>query len=246
MWYWPWSSVTAFKAAFAPSTSTTAPIWGTPAASRTVPDITDLSEAADIVVRADNASTINSHRDRIVFIPTTFAVLSVAGAGERLITLTSGPGLLLLPKKHRDCRLLLSTSLLDDEFRRRGNRLFRNIIAYLDGQLVSTCWNVLYWQTLLQSSLIAGGQILGLVDDGFFIGGIHNVVLHDGRRLMALLVDAEVVNLHPEVPKLLRLLERCWGSIGWLDAGTHFRGPDNEVSCGDVLGRDRLQLVRLD
>src|SRR3954465_10021502 len=74
-----------------------APICGTPAASRTVPEIADLSEAADIVERADNASTINSHRYRFVFIPTTFAVPSVAVRESAAINSDIGPRSLTLP-----------------------------------------------------------------------------------------------------------------------------------------------------
>src|SRR3954468_16103451 len=104
----------------------------------------------------------------------------VGAGGRRHCSSISGPGLnALCYPSFIGCRLLLQTpSLLDDEFGCRGNRLFGNIIAYLDSQLVSSWCNVLYWQTLLQGHLVALGQVLDLVDDGFLVGGIHNVMLH--------------------------------------------------------------------
>jgi hypothetical protein len=42
-----------------------------------------LFEASAVAVRDDNASTINSHPNFFVFMPTTYAVPSLAGAGAR-------------------------------------------------------------------------------------------------------------------------------------------------------------------
>src|SRR3954453_5536027 len=159
-----------------------APICGTPAASRTVPEIAALSEAAAVVVRDDNASTINSHPNLFVFIPTAYAVPSFADAGGRRRSSYFGPRFICfysIPRKRPD--LAANPYLLDDEFGRRGNRLLRNIIAYFDSQLVSSWSNVLYWQTLLQGDLVALGHVLHLMHDGLLVGGIHDVVLHYRR-----------------------------------------------------------------
>src|SRR6476620_6324653 len=72
--------------------------------------------------------------------------------------------------------------------------------------------------------------------------GVYHLVLHRGRRLVGLLVDAKIVNLKPEID-LFFFGERGWLAVRRADLGPDLVRSDDEVSGTDFARRDWFHLV---
>src|SRR5260370_1489773 len=135
--------------------------------------------------------------------------------------------------------------LLHGEGCRGIHSLLGKVVVHFDLDLVQARLQIRGGKRLLQRNLVAHvahgvGRLDGM-DDCLVVDVVH-IVLDRGRRLVRLLVHAEIVNLHPEIQFLITL-ERDWLAIGRRDARPHLCGPDHEIAGAYVLGRHWLHLV---
>src|SRR6185437_6614212 len=139
--------------------------------------------------------------------------------------------------------------LLDEELCSGGNRLLGDIVVHLYRQLIRSRFETRQGHALLECHLISG--VADLI--GCFYGVQHrligrridDVILKLCRRLLILVVDSEIIDLHPEI-ELLIPLELRRSTIGAIHARTNFRGAQYEHAGAYLLRRDLLHYVSKD
>src|SRR5947209_8549990 len=103
--------------------------------------------------------------------------------------------------------------LLHRELGRAYQLLLRDVVVHLDVQQISTRLQRPERHALFQRDLLAiAPKLLGglrALHHGFVCLRVDDLVLEGSVRLLRLVVDAEVIDLHPEV-HLLVALERSW------------------------------------
>src|SRR5438270_2188857 len=151
------------------------------------------------------------------------------------------------PRIHAYHSTLAGDLLFDGKIRRRRDHLLRDIIVHLNGQTVDSCRQRRQRHTLFEGELLAdvAHLVSGFLNVRHLLvgGGIDHVVFDSGRRFFALVVNAQVVHLHPEI-HLLVALEAGRLAVGWRHARANLGGSDDEIASAYAFGGDFFHLVR--
>src|SRR5947209_19602370 len=204
-------------AAWAPSNCTVAPIWGAPEELRTMPEM----------------------------VPNRVCPQSEAAVARR--STGRHPSFRFIAFYSAKTRFPCGTyPLFHGKVSCGRNRLLGNIVAYFNGQPVAAGGQRTQRHALLERNLLAHiphlFRLLHRVDHRFIGRRVYNVVLNCCRGLLTLLINTQVVYLHPEV-RLLVALKADGLSVRARYPRANFSGSNHEISRAHVLGRYLFHLV---